>query len=261
MKNILLIGDTVSSCRVALSVMEPMLIKAGYNVTTLYTAVVSSTFGYKNVVVHDTGDYVVKALDSFEKSGFDFDRVYVGYLTNEEQARAVAEYCKLKSRQGKTIFMDPVMGEECHLYYGMGDENRQWFKNIIPYTDYIMPSYTEAAFLVGKDHTQRPDSVGDIEDTVTKLQEMGAKNIAVTSTVLKGDDFTVINGCEYLTCDHIDVKVAGTGDLFAALFIAEILSGRDLKTAARRAMDKTRDLVEKNMHNTDKMRGITISNQ
>ncbi len=261
MKNILLIGDTVSACRVALSAMEPVLIKAGFNVTCLQTAIVSATFGYKGVAVHNTGDYVEKALDFYEKSGFDFDAIYVGYLTHNEQARAITRYCKAKAARGKTIFLDPVMGEECHLYYGMGDENRQYFKELLPYADYILPSYTEAAFLTGEDYTKHPADRGRVLAITEKLAALGAKNMAVTSCVIEGRDFTALHNArtattEFLPCDVIPVKVAGTGDLFAAYFMANILSGHSLTAATRKAMDSVRYLVDINKNKADKMRGI-----
>ncbi len=260
MKNILLIGDTVSACRVALSAMEPVLIKAGFNVSTLPTAIVSQTFGYKGVTVHSTGDYVAKALTGFENSGFDFDRIYVGYVTEEEQVQAITDYCRLKSAQGKLIFVDPVMGEAGHLYYGMDETNRQYFKNILQYADYALPSYTEAAFIAGLDYTKNPED-GDIKTVIENLKNLGVKNIAMTSTNTNGGDYTVVSenaGDEYkyLPCDHIPVKVAGTGDLFAACFIAAVLSGDDIATAARKAMDTVRHMVDKNKDKADKMRGV-----
>ncbi len=262
MKNVLLIGDTVSACRVALSAMEPVLIKTGFNVSTLPTAIVSQTFGYKDVTVHSTGDYVAKALASFEKSGFDFDRIYVGYVTEEEQVQAIADYCKLKSSQGKLIFVDPIMGEAGHLYYGMGEINRQYFKNILQYADYALPNYTEAAFLSGIDYSRNPDG-DDIKTVVENLKNLGVKNIAMTSTITKGADYTVVSdvgGSEYkyLLCDHIPVKVAGTGDLFSACFIAAVLKGDSTATAARKAMDRVREMVDKNKDKPDKMRGVSF---
>ena len=44
---ILLIGDMVSACKVALSAMVPVIGAKKHSVYTLPTAIVSNTFGYK----------------------------------------------------------------------------------------------------------------------------------------------------------------------------------------------------------------------
>ena len=137
--NILLIGDTVSACRVALSAMEPVLLKKGCSVYTLPTAIVSNTFGYRKVAQVSTGSYVADSLAAWEEMGFDFDNIYVGYVTDKAQADAIENYCRIKSAQGKKIFLDPIMGEDCHLYYGMGEENAEFHRQITAVAHYIMP--------------------------------------------------------------------------------------------------------------------------
>lgn len=260
-KSILLIGDTVSACRVALSAMEPVLLAEGFAVSTLPTAIVSSTFGYKNVAQVSTGDYVAQSLSAFEKDGIDFDSIYVGYVTEKSQADAVADYCRKKSRQGKKIFIDTIMGEEGKLYYGMGEQNRQLYSQLLPFADYALPSYTEAAFIAGKDFTQHPENREEVEKVARYLAELGCRNVIITSCIINGADCTAAydagtGKCSFLPCDHIPVKLAGTGDLFAAIFIAEILKGADITSATRTAMDKVREIVAENAGNPDTMRGM-----
>lgn len=259
--SILLIGDTVSACRVALSAMEPVLTKCGYNVSTLPTAIVSNTFGYKKTAQVSTGDYVNKSLRVWEEMSFDFDAVYVGYITDPLQAAAVTDFCKKKSRRGKTVFLDTIMGEDFHLYYGMGEETAEIYRKILSYADYIMPSWTEAAFLAGYDHTKRPSDRQEVYKVAEKLRKMGVKNIVITSCLVDGGDYCVAFNEKtgeygFHLCDCIPVKVAGTGDLFAAFFMADILSQKDINTAVRNAMDKVRRLVLKNKDNPDTMRGV-----
>ena len=106
-KDVLLIGDTVSACRVALSAMEPVLSFYGHTVSTLPTAIVSNTFGYRKVAQVSTGDYVGKSLAAWDEMGFDFDCIYVGYITDAAQACAVAEYCRRAAEKGVVVVHDP----------------------------------------------------------------------------------------------------------------------------------------------------------
>ena len=261
-KNILLIGDTVSACRVALSAMEPVLSFYGFTVSTLPTAIVSNTFGYRKVAQVSTGDYVQETLAAWQEMGFEFDSIYAGYITDPQQAQAVADYCESAAAKSTLIFHDPVMGEDGHLYYGMDENTAALHKKIIPHTSYIMPSYTEAAFLAGKDYTAKP-SEKDIWDTAQQLKQLGAKNIVMTSCLTEKGDLTACTDADgkqaLLVCDHIPVKVAGTGDLFSAFFMAEILSGVPLQTAVRNSMDSVRRLVELSATDSDTLRGVHLA--
>ena len=262
-KNILLIGDTVSACRVALSAMEPVLSHYGYTASLLPTAIVSNTFGYKKVAQVSTGDYVEKSLSAWDDMGWDFYCIYVGYITDPAQASAVAKYCAKAAEKGTLIFHDPIMGEEGHLYYGMDENIAGLHKKILSHTSHIMPSWTEAAFLTGRDYTKSP-AADDIWNAVKDLQKMGAKNVVITSCMMENGDYTacfdISTGEKSLMpCDHIPVKVAGTGDLFSAFYIAEIISGKSVAASARTAMDKVRTLVDLSKNDNDTLRGVHLS--
>ena len=261
-KDILLIGDTVSACRVALSAMEPVLSHSGFTVSCLPTAIVSNTFGYKKVAQVSTGDYVAKSLAAWQEMGFVFDSIYVGYITDPGRAAAVADYCSLAAAKGTRIFHDPIMGEDGHLYYGMNSDTAALHKAIVPHTTHSVPSWTEAAFLTGRDFTQHPTEE-QLWQTAADLQAMGAENVVITSCILDGADFTACLDAAgekaLLPCDHIPVKVAGTGDLFAAFYMARVLSGDAVAAAARKAMDSVRTLVQLSENDADTMRGVHLA--
>ena len=261
-KNILLIGDTVSACRVALSAMEPVLSHYGYTASLLPTAIVSNTFGYKKVAQVSTGDYVEKSLSAWDDMGWDFYCIYVGYITDPAQVSAVAKYCAKAAEKGTLIFHDPIMGEEGHLYYGMDENIAGLHKKILSHTSHIMPSWTEAAFLTGRDYTQHP-TADDLWQTAEDLQTMGAANVVITSSIVDGTDYTACldaNGEKsLLACDYIPVKVAGTGDLFAAFYMAEVLSGGTVAQSARVAMDRVRALVDLSKNDDDTLRGVHLA--
>ncbi len=260
---ILLIGDMVSGCKVALSAMEPVLMHAKHQVFCLPTEIVSNTFGYKKVAQVSTGDYVTKTIDAWQQLGFDFDAVYVGYITDKSQAQAVTEYCKTLKARGVKIFHDPIMGENCHLYYGMGDDVAQLHKNILPLTDYTFPSMTEAAYLTGRNYTISDITEAEIYAIMDDLSEMGAKNMAITSCVVDGKNVIAIYDHKtdkkmLYPYERLAVKIGGTGDVFSAMVITDVMNGMEFPAAVQRTVKRLLTLIRLDMNKEDKLRGLNL---
>lgn len=65
-------------------------------------------------------------------------------------------------------------------------------------------------------------------------------------------------GAFLLTYDEIPVRIPGTGDIFSAIVIGNLLNGVDLKESTRRAMDIVRALIDQNKDMPDRYRGIAL---
>ena len=263
MSRVLLIGDMVSACRVALSAMAPVLTAKGHQVSLLPTAIVSNTFGYKKVAQVSTGDYVEKSLEAWEEMGFEFDAVFVGYVTEKAQADAVIKYCRKRKEKGVLIFHDPIMGEDGHLYYGMNEEIAGFHKEILYLADYTTPSYTEAAFLAGEDYTVEDVPAEKFFTVTESLKAMGASNVVMTSCLSDGQWCCTCYDRKaelkfILPYEFVDKKVGGTGDVFSALFMAEILNGTSFASAAEKAMGTVRQLIIYSIDDTDALRGVQL---
>ena len=61
-----------------------------------------------------------------------------------------------------------------------------------------------------------------------------------------------------LPYDEVPVRFPGTGDIFSAVLIADMLGGAGLVASTQRAMDVVRDLLVRCEHNEDKFKGIPI---
>ena len=59
----------------------------------------------------------------------------------------MTEFCKARAEKGVTIFTDPIMGDEGKLYNGITEETIDLMRELISAADYIVPNYTEAAYL------------------------------------------------------------------------------------------------------------------
>ena len=260
---ILLIGDMVSACKVALSAMVPVLAHKKHSVYTLPTAIVSNTFGYKKVAQVSTGDYVKNSIDAWKELGFEYDAVFVGYVTDKDQANAIIDYCKVLKEKGVKIFHDPIMGEKCHLYWGIGDEVADIHKEILPLTDYTFPSWTEAAYLTGRDFSNDNSTEEEIFAIIDDLVKMGAKNIAISSCIADGKDCIAIydhnkKSKQLLPYERIPVKIGGTGDVFSAMIMADVMNGIDFAAAVQGTVSAIYTMINLEKDKDEKLRGLDL---
>ena len=260
---ILLIGDMVSACKVALSAMVPVLAHKKHSVYTLPTAIVSNTFGYKKVAQVSTGDYVKNSIDAWKELGFEYDAVFVGYVTDKGQANAIIDYCKVVKEKGVKIFHDPIMGEKCHLYWGIGDEVADIHKEILPLTDYTFPSWTEAAYLTGRDFSNDNSTEEEIFAIIDDLVKMGAKNIAISSCIADGKNCIAIydhnkKSKQLLPYERIPVKIGGPGDVFSAMIMADVMNGIDFAAAVQGTVSAIHTMINLEKDKDEKLRGLDL---
>ncbi len=260
---ILLIGDMVSACKVALSAMVPVLAHKKHSVYTLPTAIVSNTFGYKKVAQVSTGDYVKNSIAAWKELDFEYDAVFVGYVTDKDQAKAVIDYCKELKENGVEIFHDPIMGEKCHLYWGISDEVAEIHKELLPLTDYTFPSWTEAAYLTGRDFSDDNSTEEEIFAIMDDLIAMGAKNIAISSCIADGKDCIAIydhsiGTKQLLPYERIPVKIGGTGDVFSAMIMADVMNGAEFTAAVQNTVSGIYTMINAEKDKEEKLRGLDL---
>lgn len=262
-KQILLINDLPGYGKVALTAMIPVLSHMGHNLYNLPTALVSNTLDYGRFAILDTTDYMERTLKTWEELGFTFDAAAVGFVVSEAQVKLIADYCKRLKGRGATIFLDPIMGDDGKLYNGITRQTVQYMRELLGVADYSVPNYTEAACLAGLEYSDTGLTKMQAEELIRRLIQAGAQSIAVTSAKVDGQDCVIVYDSAaktpyYLPFDYIPVRFPGTGDIFSAIFMGNILNGLDLIASTRRAMDNVRAMLDANRDNEDKYKGIPV---
>ena len=263
MKCILLINDMAGYGKVALSSMIPILSSMKFQVYNLPTALVSNTLDYGKFDILETTEYMKNSMRIWDELGFKFDMISTGFLVSEEQTKLVSEYCQKKKEDGTFIFVDPIMGDDGHLYNGVTEKTVTYMRQMCKVADMIVPNYTEAAFLAGK-YTDKMDlTKEEAEDLIRMLHADGAKTVVITSMKIDGHSCTMIldgeNGeITSLPYTEIPVRFAGTRDIFSSVLIGKFKSGTPLTESVRLAMDAVEKLIAKNKDNEDKYKGIPI---
>ena len=261
-KRILLVQDMTGYGKVALAAIMPVLSHMGHHVYTLPTAIVSNTLDYGDFALIELTDYMRKTLGVWKNLGFQFDAVSTGMIFSEEQAALVSALCRESAAKGCTVFVDPVMGDEGKLYNGVTEATVSHMRSMCAVADYVMPNYTEAAYLA--DAPIRDDlTSAEADALVDALRQMGAKSVLITSAKVNGQ-FCVV-GYDHkaderfcLPFEMVPVFFSGTGDLFSGILTGRVLDGMPLQEAARHAMDAIRVMILRHKDNEDHYVGIPI---
>ena len=175
----------------------------------------------------------------------EFDCIYTGYLGGEDQV-ALAEKAFALWPAAKKI-VDPVMGDNGEVYSSYTPEMCTRMRELCAIADLITPNTTEAAILLGRDPVSAPQSECEAVEWMQALYEQYGASVVLTG--LDYENGKVGSGCfeggESTVSLHerIDCYYPGTGDLFAAVMLGELLGGATLRSACVRAGEFVRDTI------------------
>ena len=264
-KNILIINDMPGYGKVALAAMLPVLSTMGHSVYNLPTALVSNTLDYGKFTILDTTDYMVKAIGVWKELGFQFDCITTGFLASAAQVGIIRDFISSQKKEGLLVMTDPIMGDEGKLYNGVSRETVDNMRRLIGVADVIVPNLTEAEFLTGLYQGREALSREEAREVVDGLLSFGPRSVVVTSGVESETGSHVVWGYNhkngsYFTIPYEFIKVhfPGTGDMFSAVLVGELLNGKPLESAVRRAMDVLETLILLERDESEKNKGIRI---
>ena len=215
-----------------------VLSSMGIEVCPVPTAVLTAQTGFSSYYMHDTGDMVQHSKEEWSKMGVTFDGVLTGYMPSEEMAGSVLDFANTFNRDGAVLLVDPVMGDGGKCYSNYSDAMLAKIKELAATADIITPNLTEACLLagVGAAAEADPDRIVEI---ARKARAHAEQTVVVTGIPGEGDELynLVIYGDKYeYICGKTNGRsYSGTGDLFAALLLGNILNGLEIVDAVKAA--------------------------
>lgn len=226
--------------RCSLSVIIPVMSVMGIQVCALPTAVLSThTGGFGEVARCDLTDYIPQALSRYEELGMHFSCVYTGYLGSVQQ---VDDCRRLLAANPQTLaVVDPVMGDHGKVYRSFTPELVEGIGRLVAHADVITPNLTEAHILLGEKQDDYPLTASAARSLLARLSALGPKLVVVTGVALATGEYGNIcmdaAGGAYWksTTEYLPVQYPGTGDIFAAVLTASLLSGDSPSMAMDRA--------------------------
>lgn len=264
-KNILIINDMPGYGKVALAAMLPILSHMGHNIYNLPTALVSNTLDYGKFTILDTTDYMKQSISVWKELGFSFDCITTGFLASAEQVDIIRDFIQCQKKEGLLVMTDPIMGDEGKLYNGVTGQTVDNMRRLIGVADVIVPNLTEAQFLTGKYCGADALTRDQAREVVDGLLAYGPRSVVVTSGMEAETGNHVVWGCcgearTYFTLPYryIHVHFPGTGDMFSAFLVGELLSGAPLEQAVRRSVQVLERLIFLEQDEIEKNKGIRI---
>ena len=264
-KNILIINDMPGYGKVALAAMLPILSTMGHSVYNLPTALVSNTLDYGKFTILDTTDYMRKSIQVWQEMGFTFDCITTGFLASPEQVDIIQEFIASQQKEDLLVMTDPIMADDGKLYNGVTEETIETMRRLIGVADVIVPNVTEATFLTDLYRGQEALTREQAKQVVDKLLEYGPRSVVVTSGAAQETGEHVVWGYNgktgaYFTLPYEFIKVhfPGTGDMFSAVLVGELLDGKPLEQAVQRGMDVLETLILMERNEAEKNKGIRI---
>jgi pyridoxine kinase len=204
----------------------------GIDVTAVPTTLLSNRPGYPSIRgrVLDA-QLVADLLRGIEERGAveACDMILSGYLGSPEIAAMVAEFvARAKARNANLAYCcDPVLGDRDRGLFVPADIPPLVRDRLCPLADIITPNHFEFEFLCGAKAT----TSGQVIGAAQALMALGTSTVVVTSAELEdtpeGEIETVAiekfgERCKAwrVRTPRLPISPSGTGDLFAALFVA-----------------------------------------
>lgn len=241
-RRIAAIHDLSGIGRTSLMAVIPILSTMGFNVCPLPTAILSNHSQYPDFSFLDLTEEMPRIIDQWERLGVTFDAIYTGYMGSPRQIEIVCGFIERFRTADTLVVVDPVLGDNGHLYSKMTQEMVEEMRRLACRADVLTPNLTEAFALL--DRPYKTDcTTEELKDLIAELSEMGPDTVIITGVPVPGQSglTSVIARSKSdlrtwkVTCPYLPAHYPGTGDSFTSVITGSLLQGDSLPIALDRA--------------------------
>lgn len=241
-RRIAAIHDLSGIGRTSLMAVIPILSTMGFNVCPLPTAILSNHSQYPDFSFLDLTEEMPRIIGQWEKLGVTFDAIYTGYMGSPRQIEIVCGFIERFRTADTLVVVDPVLGDNGHLYSKMTQEMVEEMRRLACRADVLTPNLTEAFALL--DRPYKTDcTTEELKDLIAELSEMGPDTVIITGVPVPGQSglTSVIARSKSdlrtwkVTCPYLPAHYPGTGDSFTSVITGSLLQGDSLPIALDRA--------------------------
>lgn len=241
-KKVVAVHDLSGVGHVSLMAVIPVLSSMGFQVCPLPTAILSTHTQYPTYSFLDLTEEMEHIIENWEKLGIRFDTFYTGYLGSPKQAQIVEAFISKFRRENDMVVVDPVLGDNGHLYKGITGEMVTEMKRLVRQADIITPNLTELYYLLDMP-SQEHITDAELKKALKALSDQGPSIVIATSVPVSGDPRSTSVyaynhfGDRYwkVTCPYLPAHYPGTGDTFTSVITGSLMQGDSLPIALDRA--------------------------
>ena len=260
-KKIAIINDISGYGRCSISVIQPIVSHLGVQGCPVPTAIFSNHTGFPSFFCKDFTRHMQAYIDEWKKLDLRFDAIMTGFLGSAQQIGIVeqfisdfggAETAGRQEARKPIVLVDPVMGDNGHIYPTYTRKMCREMKKLIAYADILTPNITEACFLTDTPYKESGWKHAELAEMAQKLQAMGAKKLVITG-IRMGDNYignavcdgplspeSGVQGLEFQRQMVVQQTRSGTGDVFASVLGADAVNGVDFPASVKRASNFVR---------------------
>lgn len=236
-KKILTMQDLSCVGQCSLTVALPILSRYGIETCVLPTAVLSNHTMFKGWSYLDLTPEIPAIYENWKNNDIKFDAFLLGYLGKAE-LMALAEKCFDEfSESNAPVIIDPVFADNGKLYGGFDLAYVAEMRKLIKHADIILPNVTEACFLTETEF--KPECDEEFAKLLAgKLAKFTRGTIIITGVEKHGKIGELIYAdgkTELVLLEKLPAKRHGTGDIFASVFTANYLGGKNLAESCHAA--------------------------
>ncbi len=239
-KRAAVINDVTGFGRCSAAVAQPIISAMKIQCCIMPTAILSVHTGFPDYFLQDYTPYFKQYMDSWKKTGIEFDGICTGFIGSKDQIGLVEEFFGQFKKKDTLTVVDPVMGDYGKLYSSYTDDMCQEMKKLLPYADVLTPNLTEACKMLDLDYHTADLSEEGLETICRGLSEKGPGRIVITGLQQGNQIFNYIfeknKTSELLSTRKIGEDRSGTGDVFSSIVTGALIQGQDFKTAVTRAV-------------------------
>lgn len=179
-------------------------------------------------------------IAEWQKLNLSFDGIMTGFLGSAQQAAVVENFIRTFRQPTTTVLIDPVMGDNGHIYATYTREMCEEMKRLIAYADILTPNLTEACFLTDTPYHPSGWKKQDLAILAKQLMHMGARQLVITGIIM-GDSYignvlcTSDGEIELQRQMKVEQTRSGTGDVFASILAADAVHGIPFSQSTKRA--------------------------
>jgi pyridoxine kinase len=182
-------------------------------------------------------------IEHWKTLDLDFTGIYSGFLGSPAQIAIVQGFIDHFRQEKQLVIVDPVLGDDGHLYESMGPQMIEEMKKLIARADVITPNLTEACALLDMEY-QSCMSEKELKLLLERLCQKGPQISIITNVTVpevKKQTFVYAYNSRdekywKVACDYIPAHYPGTGDTFTSIITGCLLQGDSLPIALDRAV-------------------------
>lgn len=275
MKKAAVINDLSGFGKCSLTAAIPVLSALGVQCCPLATAVLTGQTGYPHFSCTDLTDMMQEYITCWKQNDVHFDAIYSGYMTGSMQLRHLEEFLLHFREKDTFLLVDPVMGDDGHVYGMYSPELLDGMKQLSRKADLITPNLTEACLLTDTELENVTAYHGKsrlsfAEEIAYKLRDAAQNRQHIIITGIKcPDEATPFiynlalteDGCSIRRSHFFNRSFSGTGDLFASVMCGCRTRGMDTIAAMELAGSFLYHSIADTMNETiDRNDGIHFEN-